>query len=68
MMTPPPAHRVQLEPAHRGRVPVLGLQPPDEPGRPVRGRVHRIQGAAKSAISGLSIGASSRPILTCAST
>ena len=40
-------HPVQLEPAHRGRVPVFGLQPPDESGGRVRGRVHLIQGAGE---------------------
>jgi hypothetical protein len=37
-------HRILLEPAHRGGVPVFGLQPPDEPGGRVRDRVHLIQG------------------------
>jgi hypothetical protein len=27
----------------RGGVPVLGLQPPDEPGRRIRERVHRVE-------------------------
>ena len=40
----PRPHRVLLEPAHRGGVPVFGLQPPDEPGGRVRDRVHFIQG------------------------
>jgi hypothetical protein len=35
--------RILLEPAQRGGVAVLGLQPPDEPGRRIRDRVDRIE-------------------------
>jgi hypothetical protein len=58
---------VSSERLHGGRVAVLGLQPPDEPGGRVRCRVHRVKGGhevcEQRAVQRLSI----RPMFTCTS-